>query len=132
MRLQFFPFNTRLSPLLKLLCHPLVGSADAGMLLRQVDTKMLADEKDQPGESRFFGQGDFERSPKQSWHVKRSIHPPKLIQSVSMNTGTRAMCIAPVERVRGRKRCTHLGIERCQFVERGKVWLHVHIVAHPN
>ena len=54
MRLQFFPFNTRLPPLLKLLCHPLVGSDDAGMILRQVDTEMLADEKDQPGESRLF------------------------------------------------------------------------------
>ena len=56
MRLQFFPFNTRLPPLLKLLCHPLVGSDDAGMILRQVDTEMLADEKDQPGESRLFRQ----------------------------------------------------------------------------
>ena len=104
MRLQFFPFNTRLSPLLKLLCHPLVGSDDTGMILRQVDTEMLADEKDQPGEARLFCQRDFERSPEQSWHVKRSIHPPELIQSVSMDTGTRAMRIAPVERICGRKR----------------------------
>ena len=51
MRLQFFPFNTCLSPLLKLRCHPLVGGDDAGMILRQVDTEMLADEEDQPGES---------------------------------------------------------------------------------
>ena len=54
MQLQFFPFNTRLSSLLKLLCHPLVGSDDTGMILRQVDTEMLADEKDQPGESLLF------------------------------------------------------------------------------
>src|SRR5262249_5710785 len=103
MRLQLFPFNTRLSPVLKLLCHPLVGSADAGMILRQVDTEMLADEKDQPGESRLFGQRDFERSPEQSWHVERGIHPPKLIQSIRMDTGTGAMRITPVEWICGRQ-----------------------------
>jgi hypothetical protein len=31
-RLQFFPFNTRLSPILKLLGHPFVGGADARMI----------------------------------------------------------------------------------------------------
>ena len=43
MRLQFFPYNARLSPVLKLLCYPLVGDNDAGMILRQVDTEMLAE-----------------------------------------------------------------------------------------
>src|SRR5215510_15105480 len=132
MRLQFFPFNTRLSSLLKLLCHPLVGSDDTGMILRQVDTEMLADEKDQSGESRLFCQRDFERPPEQSWHVKRGIHPPELIQAVSMDTGTCAMRIAPVERVCGRKRRTHLGIERRQVVEGGEVWPRVRIVAHAD
>src|SRR5215471_16703130 len=132
MLLQFFPFNTRLSPLLKLLCHPIVGSDDAGMILRQVDTEMLADEKDQPGESRLFGQRAFERSPEQSWHVKRGIHPPKFIQSVSMDAGTRAMCIAPIEWVCGRQMRPHLGIECCQVVKCGEVWLCVRIVAHPG
>src|SRR5712691_8549820 len=129
---QFFPFNTRLSPVLKLLCHPLVGGDEAGMIFRQIDTEMLTDEEDQPGESRIFGERDFEWSAEQSWHVKRGVHPPELIQSVSMDTGTRAMRIASVERVFGRERLTHLGIQRYQFIERCEVWLLVGIVAHAN
>src|SRR4029450_8094631 len=49
-----------------------------------------------------------------------------------MDTGTRAMRIAPVQRVCGRKGHTHLGIERRQIVERPEVWLRVCIVAHAD
>jgi hypothetical protein len=59
---------------------------------------VLADEKGQPGESRLFGQRDFERSPEQSWYVKRGIHPQNFF-SPSAWTPARVRrttaCIAP-------------------------------------
>jgi hypothetical protein len=93
---DFFPFHGGLSPLVKLMKHPIVGGLNRWIIFTEFPAKALPCDEDQTCDSRVFAQGNFQWATDQFRHIERCIHRPEFVKAVRMNAGSSSMGVPAV------------------------------------